>query len=257
MNKSSDLTEEEVWRYARQMALPEIGVRGQRRLKRARVLVVGVGGLGAPLVAYLASAGIGTLGIIDDDNVETSNLHRQILFEIQDLGQAKVDKAYQRLRAINEFVEVKTYRERLTEENADRILAPYDIIADGCDNFTTRYLLNDRCYLLGKPLVSAALFRFDAYLTTFKPYLKGTHPCYRCLFPHPPEEGVAPSCGQAGVLGALAGMIGSQQALEVVKECLGIGESLSGFLLYYESLWARFQKIKIRKAAECQTCGAA
>ena len=251
----SDFTEQEVQRYARQIILPEIGVIGQRLLKQTRVLVVGAGGLGAPLLLYLTAAGIGSLGVIDDDRVEVSNLHRQVIFDTHDLGEAKVDRVYARLQAINPAVAIERYQTRLTEENAKQILISYDIIADGSDNFSTRYLLNDQCYHLRKPLISAALFRFDGYLTTFKPYLGDEHPCYRCLFDSPPEQGFVPSCAQAGVLGALAGMIGSQQALEVVKECLGLGESLSGFLLFYESLTARFQKIRIRKLKTCRICG--
>lgn len=250
-----DLTESQFERYARHLILDEVGEDGQARLLSSRVLVVGAGGLGAPLLLYLAAAGVGTLGIVDDDVVELSNLQRQVIHTTERLGRAKVDSAAAMLAAINPDVRVIAIEARLTAANAAVVLADYDLVADGSDNFTTRFLLNDACFLLRKPLVSAALLRFDAQLSTYKAYLGEPHPCYRCLFPDRPPEDLIPRCEQAGILGALAGTVGSLQATEVLKELLGIGDSLSGQLLIYDALATTFRKIKVGRDPACALCG--
>jgi adenylyltransferase/sulfurtransferase len=250
-----DLTETQFERYARHLILDEVGEEGQARLLSSRVLVVGAGGLGAPLLLYLTAAGVGTLGIIDDDIVELSNLQRQVIHTTDRLGLPKVESAAAMLAAINPDVRVVQMKARLTADNAASVIADYDLVADGSDNFTTRYLLNDACFLLRKPLVSAALLRFDAQISTFKAYLGEPHPCYRCLFPERPPDDLIPRCEQAGILGALAGSVGSLQATEVLKELLGIGESLSGHLLIYDALAAAFRKIKVKRDPACALCG--
>ena len=250
-----DLTETQFERYARHLILDEVGEEGQARLLSSRVLVVGAGGLGAPLLLYLAAAGVGTLGIIDDDIVELSNLQRQVIHTTDRLGLPKVESAAAMLAAINPDVQVVQMKARLTADNAASVIADYDLVADGSDNFTTRYLLNDACFLLRKPLVSAALLRFDAQLSTYKAYLGEPHPCYRCLFPERPPDDLIPRCEQAGILGALAGSVGSLQATEVLKELLGIGESLSAHLLIYDALAAAFRKIKVKRDPACALCG--
>ncbi|HTO83015.1 MAG TPA: molybdopterin-synthase adenylyltransferase MoeB [Methylomirabilota bacterium] len=250
-----ELTDSQFERYARHLILDEVGEDGQMRLLQSRVLVVGAGGLGAPLLLYLAAAGIGTLGVIDDDVVELSNLQRQVIHLTDRLGLPKVESAAAMLQAINPDVRVIQHRTRLTAENAMAIIGDYDLVADGSDNFTTRFLLNDACFLLRKTLVSAALLRFDAQMSTYKAYLGEPHPCYRCLFPERPPEDLIPRCEQAGILGALAGAVGSLQATEVLKEALGIGDSLSGYLLIYDALAASFRKIKIRRDPNCALCG--
>ncbi|SKA00280.1 adenylyltransferase and sulfurtransferase [Enhydrobacter aerosaccus] len=252
-----DMTETQIRRYARHIVLPEIGGIGQSRLIAAKVLVIGAGGLGAPALQYLAAAGIGTLGVIDDDTVDLSNLQRQIIHRTADIGAAKTDSARRALTEINPEVTVQPHQERLTVANAERIIAGYDVVADGSDNFATRYLLNDTCYRLRKTLVSAAILRFDGQISTYKPWLGAAHPCLRCIFPAAPSEDAVPSCAQAGVLGALAGTLGALQATEVVKEILGIGRSLSGRLLTYDALDASFEEMAITKRADCPTCGAA
>ena len=250
-----DFTDAQFERYARHLILDEVGEEGQARLLSSRVLVVGAGGLGAPLLLYLAAAGVGTLGVIDDDVVELSNLQRQVIHTTDRLGLPKVESAAAMLAQVNPDVRVAPIRARLTAENAKSIIADYDLVADGSDNFTTRFLLNDACFLLGKPLVSAALLRFDAQMSTYKAYLGDPHPCYRCLFPEQPPEDLIPRCEQAGILGALAGAVGSLQATEVLKELLGIGDSLSGYLLIYDALAATFRKIKVRRDPACALCG--
>jgi adenylyltransferase/sulfurtransferase len=249
------MTEAQIRRYARHIVLPEIGGIGQSRLIAARVLVIGAGGLGAPTLQYLAAAGIGTLGVIDDDAVDLSNLQRQILHRTVDIGTSKADSARRALGDLNPEVTVQAHNERLTAANAERILAGYDIVADGSDNFATRYLLNDTCYRLKKILVSAAILRFDGQISTYKAWQGAAHPCLRCLFPAAPSEDAVPSCAQAGVLGALAGTLGAMQATEVVKEILGIGRSLSGRLVTYDALDTSFEEMTITKRADCPTCG--
>jgi molybdopterin/thiamine biosynthesis adenylyltransferase len=255
MTPLPELTEPQIRRYARHIVLAEIGGVGQARLIAARVLVIGAGGLGAPLLQYLAAAGIGTLGVIDHDQVELSNLQRQVIHRTADVGVAKVSSARRALAEINPEVEVIAHDERLTSDNAERVVAGYDIVADGSDNFATRYLLNDVCYRLRKILVSAAILRFDGQISTYKAWHGAGHPCLRCIFPAAPSEDAVPSCAQAGVLGALAGTLGALQATEVVKEILGIGRSLSGRLLMYDALAASFDEMAIAKRPNCPTCG--
>lgn len=254
MTSLPDLTEPQIRRYARHIVLAEIGGVGQARLIAARVLVIGAGGLGAPLLQYLAAAGIGTLGVIDDDKVDLSNLQRQVIHRTADVGVSKVESARRALGDINPEVRVHAHNERLAADNALRILADYDIVADGSDNFATRYLLNDACYRLKKILVSAAILRFDGQISTYKAYEGAGHPCLRCIFPAAPSEDAVPSCAQAGVLGALAGTLGALQATEVVKEILGIGRSLSGRLVTYDALEASFEEMAITKRPDCPTC---
>jgi len=254
MTSLPELTEPQIRRYARHIVLAEIGGVGQARLIAARVLVIGAGGLGAPLLQYLAAAGIGTLGVIDNDTVDLSNLQRQIIHRTADIGAAKVDSARRALADINPEVRLQTHNERLDAGNAERIVGGYDIVADGSDNFATRYLLNDVCYRLRKPLVSAAILRFDGQISTYKAYEGAGHPCLRCIFPAAPSEDAVPSCAQAGVLGALAGTLGALQATEVVKEILGIGRSLSGRLVTYDALDTSFEEMAITKRPDCPTC---
>ena len=255
MTPLPELTEPQIRRYARHIVLAEIGGVGQARLIAARVLVIGAGGLGAPLLQYLAAAGIGTLGVIDHDRVDLSNLQRQVIHRTADIGVAKVSSARRALLDINPEVAVIAHDERLAADNAERIVAGYDIVADGSDNFATRYLLNDLCYRLKKILVSAAILRFDGQISTYKAWQGAGHPCLRCIFPAAPSEDAVPSCAQAGVLGALAGTLGALQATEVVKEILGIGRSLSGRLLMYDALNASFDEMAIAKRPDCPTCG--
>jgi molybdopterin-synthase adenylyltransferase len=255
MTPLPELTEPQIRRYARHIVLAEIGGVGQARLIAARVLVIGAGGLGAPLLQYLAAAGIGTLGVIDHDRVDLSNLQRQVIHRTADVGVAKVSSARRALLDINPEVAVIAHDERLAADNAERIVAGYDIVADGSDNFATRYLLNDLCYRLRKILVSAAILRFDGQISTYKAWQGAGHPCLRCIFPAAPSEDAVPSCAQAGVLGALAGTLGALQATEVVKEILGIGRSLSGRLLMYDALGASFDEMAIAKRPDCPTCG--
>lgn len=250
-----DFTESQIQRYARHIILGEIGVEGQARLLQSSVLVVGAGGLGAPLLQYLAAAGIGRLGVIDDDVVDLSNLQRQVIHRSDAIGMAKVDSAAQAIAAINPDVKVEAHRARLEAGNVAALIARYDIVADGSDNFATRYLLNDACFFARKPLVSAAILRFEGQLTTHKAYLGAGHPCLRCLFASPPPPDQVPSCAAAGVLGSLAGTMGSLQATEVVKETLGIGRSLSGRLLLYDALEAEMRVMSLAKAPDCPLCG--
>ena len=256
MTSLPDMTELQIRRYARHIVLAEIGGIGQARLIAAKVLVIGAGGLGAPLLQYLAAAGIGTLGVIDDDTVDLSNLQRQVIHRTADIGMAKAESARKALGEINPEVTVHAHAERLTAANAGKIIAGYDIVADGSDNFATRYLVNDTCFRLKKTLVSAAILRFDGQISTYKAHEGADHPCLRCIFPEAPSEDAVPSCAQAGVLGALAGTLGSMQATEVVKEILGVGKSLSGRLLMYDALAASFDEMAIAKRPGCPTCGA-
>ena len=251
-----ELSDAQFERYARHLVLDEVGEEGQQKLLAAKVLVVGAGGLGSPLLLYLAAAGIGTIGIVDDDAVDLSNLQRQIVHATESIGRPKVESARQTLRHINPEVKVVLHRERLGEGNAAPLVGAYDLVADGSDNFATRYLLNDMCFRLRKPLVGAALAPFEGQLSTFKAYLGPPHPCYRCLFREPPPPDSVPRCETAGILGAIAGVMGTLQATEVLKEILGLGESLSGNLLIYDALRAGFQKIKLPRDPDCPTCGA-
>ena len=256
MTALPDMTELQIRRYARHIVLAEIGGTGQARLIAAKVLVIGAGGLGAPLLQYLAAAGVGHLGVIDDDQVDLSNLQRQVIHRTADIGTAKVESARRALAEINPEVTVHAHKERLTAANAEDIVAGYDIVADGSDNFATRYLVNDTCYRLKKTLVAAAILRFDGQVSTYKAFEGTGHPCLRCIFPAAPSEDAVPSCAQAGVLGALAGTLGSMQATEVVKEILGIGRSLSGRLVMYDALAGSFDEMAVAKRADCPICGA-
>jgi molybdopterin/thiamine biosynthesis adenylyltransferase len=244
-------SDDEVERYARHIVLRELGGPGQQKLKAAKVLVVGAGGLGAPMLLYLAGAGVGTIGVVDDDFVSLSNLQRQIIHSTKAAADktAKTDSAATRMRELNPNVAVVTHNLRLDASNAMEIMSGYDIIADGCDNFVTRFLVSDACYLLGKTLVSAAVGQFDAQISTFKPHLRqadGTpYPSYRCLHTDIPPDGMVPSCEEAGILGALTGVAGSMQAMEVIKEIAGIGDSLAGRMVMYDALSARFMVTKL------------
>jgi molybdopterin/thiamine biosynthesis adenylyltransferase len=251
-----ELTEEQFQRYARHLILDEVGEEGQAKLLSSRVLVVGAGGLGSPLLLYLAAAGIGTLGVVDDDRVDLSNLQRQVLHATQRIGARKVESAREALAAVNPGVAVEMHAERLTADNAAALVEGYDLVADGSDNFATRYVLTEACFAARKPLVAASLAPFDGQLSTFKPYLGTGHPCYRCLFREPPPPDLVPRCETAGILGAVAGVMGTLQATEILKELLGLGESLDGTLLMYDALRARFHRIAIPKDPECPLCGA-
>lgn len=248
MSEAPPLSPEELERYARHIVLPEVGGPGQQRLKRARVLVVGAGGLGAPVALYLAAAGVGTVGIVDDDTVSLSNLQRQVLHDTGQVGERKVDSAKTALGRVNPHVRVETHDVRITESNADELIGAYDIVADGSDNFATRYLVADRCAALKKPLVTAAVGRFDGSVTTLMPF-DGDNPSYRDLFPDAPPDGLVASCAEAGILGALTGVVGSIQAMEVLKLITGIGEPLVGRLLLYDGLGQSFETIRYRRKA--------
>lgn len=246
------LTNSERARYSRHLLLPEVGEEGQQKLLAARVLTVGTGGLGSPAALYLAAAGIGTLGLIDFDNVDLSNLQRQILHGNSDVGRPKVDSARETLREINPGIELITHNERLSADNAKEIFGNYDIILDGTDNFSTRYLINDACVLMDKVNVHGSIFRFEGQVSVFAP---PQGPCYRCLFPEPPPPGMVPNCAEAGVLGILPGVIGVLQATEAIKIILGIGSPLIGRLLLYDALGASFREVKLRRDPDCPCCG--
>lgn len=248
-----DFSEDEIRRYSRHILLQDVGGIGQAKLKAARVLVVGAGGLGSPLTLYLAAAGIGALGIVDHDRVELSNLQRQIAHTTDRIGQQKAESAAGAARAINPEVRVEPYNERLDADNVMGLIADYDIVCDGTDNFSTRFLLADACALARRTLVSAAVLRFEGQLSVFKPHEGG--PCYRCLYPEAPPEGTVPTCSEAGVLGAVTGVMGTLQATEVLKEILGVGESLSGKLLIWDALATRFRTVRLRQDANCALCG--
>jgi molybdopterin-synthase adenylyltransferase len=238
------LSDDELERYARHIVLPDVGGPGQNRLKQSSVLVIGAGGLGAPLLMYLAAAGVGRIGIVDHDMVSLSNLQRQVIHATERVGVLKTESAAQQIKAINPHVTVEQHPFRLTAENALELVSGYDVVADGCDNFPTRFLVSDACYFARKPLVSAAVGQFDGQISTFKPYEKQS-PTYRCFIGDLPERGLFPACEEAGVMGALPGIIGSMQAMEVIKELLGIGESLVGRILMYDALAARFFETKL------------
>jgi sulfur-carrier protein adenylyltransferase/sulfurtransferase len=245
-------TEQQMYRYARHIVLPEVGGVGQSRLLDAKVLLVGAGGLGAPAALYLAAAGIGTLGLVDDDEVDESNLQRQVIHNTTRVGQPKTESARKTIEELNPDVEVIEHRTRLDATNIIEIISDYDVIVDGADNFPTRYLLNDASVRLRKPVVSASILAFDGQISTFVPF---EGPCYRCLYPTPPPAELAPSCGAAGVLGVMAGVMGLLQANEVIKLVAGIGEPLIGRLLLYDSLGTRFTELKVRRDPECPICG--
>ncbi len=246
------LSNEEILRYSRHLIMPEVAMEGQLKLKRARVLLIGAGGLGAPLGMYLAAAGVGRIGLVDFDIVDPTNLQRQVIHGTKDVGRKKLDSAAERMLDINPFIRIDKYETALTSENALEILRDYDVVVDGTDNFPTRYLVNDACVLLGKPNVYGSIFRFEGQATVFA-YKGG--PCYRCLYPEPPPPGLVPSCAEGGVLGVLPGTIGAIQATETVKLILGTGEPLVGRLLLYDALAMRFRELKLRKNPECPVCG--
>ncbi|MBZ5712195.1 molybdopterin-synthase adenylyltransferase MoeB [Nannocystis pusilla] len=246
-----NLSAEQIKRYSRHIMLPEVGELGQGKLLDARVLCLGAGGLGSPSSLYLAAAGVGTIGMVDDDLVDESNLQRQILHNMERLGMAKVESARKTLQALNPDVKVIAHQTRLTSENVLDIIGGYDVIVDGADNFPTRYLLNDAALKLGKPVIHASIFRFEGQMTTFLPH---EGPCYRCLYPDPPPPGMAPSCQEAGVLGVLPGIVGTLQANEALKVILGVGSTLSGRLLVFDALGTKWRTLKLRKDPECRVC---
>lgn len=245
-------TQEQLTRYSRHFLLPEVGEAGQARLLDARVLMVGAGGLGSPSAYYLAAAGVGALGIVDHDVVDLSNLQRQILHSNDRIGEPKTESARQTLQGLNPDVRVVPYAERLSSDNIMEIIADYDIVVDGCDNFPTRYLVNDACVMTGKPNVHGSIFQFEGQVSVFHP---GNGPCYRCLYPEPPPPGMAPSCAEAGVLGVLPGLIGTIQAVETIKLILGKGDSLAGRLLHFNTLTMEVSTLRLRQDPECPMCG--
>lgn len=247
-----DFTDAQIDRYARHLVLPEVGEEGQRKLMDASVLVVGAGGLGAPLLTYLAAAGVGRIGVVDDDRVDLSNLQRQVIHDTDAVGEPKVESARRRMAAINPEITIEPHQRRVTRDGLVELIRGYDLVADGSDNFATRYLLNDACYLAGRTLVSAAIMRFDGQLATFKAHQQG--PCYRCVFgPQPPDP--KQSCADVGVLAMLPGVMGTLQATEVAKELIGVGDSLAGRLLLYDALGAQFRRIKTAQDPDCPLCG--
>jgi sulfur-carrier protein adenylyltransferase/sulfurtransferase len=252
VSPADDLTVEEVRRYSRHLIIPDVGKTGQRRLKNARVLCVGAGGLGSPALLYLAAAGVGTLGVIDFDVVDESNLQRQIIHGQSDVGRPKAVSAMESIREVNPMVNVVLHEERLDSDNAMRIFEPYDLIVDGTDNFATRYLVNDACVLLGKPYAWGSIYRFDGQASVF---WAEYGPCYRCLYPEPPPPGMVPSCAEGGVLGVLCASIGSIQVNEAIKLITGIGEPLVGRLMIYDALEMSYRTVKVRKDPECPVCG--
>ena len=248
-----ELTDEQIQRYSRHIILSEVGGKGQKKLAQAKVLVIGAGGLGSPAAMYLAAAGVGTLGLVDGDVVDLSNLQRQILHTTAAVGVPKVESGRKTLVALNPELTIKTYQEHVTADNVMRFLPDYDIILDGSDNFSTRFLINDACFFAKKTLVSGSIFRFEGQLTTIKPH-EG-YPCYRCLYPEPPPAGLVPNCQEAGVLGVLAGTIGVLQAAEAIKEILRLGETLADKLLIYDALDMKFKKVSRPKDPACPLCG--
>lgn len=243
--------EEQIRRYSRHIILPEVGGRGQRKLLNSSALLVGAGGLGSPAALYLGAAGVGRLGIIDADVVDLSNLQRQILHHVDDVGRPKVVSAVETIGQINPDVKVEPIQALLSSENAKEVISQYDVVVNGCDNFPTRYLVNDACVLLKKPLVDGSIFKFEGQVTVFLP----GQGCYRCLYPAPPPPGLVPSCQEAGVLGVLCGIVGSLQAIEAIKLLLGIGDSLAGRLLFFDSLGMEFRQVKVRRDTDCPVCG--
>ncbi len=249
-----NFTEEQIRRYARHIILPEVGGKGQEKLLRSKVLVIGAGGLGSPAILYLAAAGVGTIGIVDFDVVDYSNLQRQVIHNTERVGVPKVESAKKTVSALNPDVKVITYNTMINKENIMDIIKDYDVVLDGTDNFPTRFLINDACYLAGKPLVSAAMLRFEGQISVFDYRNKESSPCYRCLFPEPPPPGLVPSCQEAGILGSIGGIMGCIQATEAIKLLLGIGEPLVGKLLVMDALSMDFRKVKLRKDPSCPLC---
>src|SRR2546427_4439861 len=250
---TTKLSKEEQLRYSRHMIMPEVGAEGQQRLNAARVLCIGAGGLGSPAALYLAAAGVGAIGIVDFDDVDLSNLQRQILHGTKDVGRAKLQSAQDRLRDINPEIDIELHQCRFSSENAPQIVSKYDLVVDGSDNFATRYLSNDVCVFAQKPNVYGSVFRFEGQTTVFAPHLGG--PCYRCLCPEPPPPESVPNCAQAGVLGVLPGIIGLLQAIEAIKLIVGIGEPLVGRLLHFDALKIKFRELNLRRDPECPVCG--
>jgi len=248
-------TEEQIKRYARHIILPEVGGKGQEKLLNSKVLVIGAGGLGSPAILYLAAAGVGTIGIVDFDVVDLSNLQRQIIHNTERVGTPKVESAKRTVEMLNPDVKVITYNTRISKENIMDIIKDYDVVLDGTDNFPTRFLINDACYFAGKPLVSAAMLRFEGQVSVFDFRVKEQSPCYRCLFPEPPPPGLVPSCQEAGILGSIGGIMGCIQATEAIKLILGMGEPLVGKLLIMDALSMDFRKVKLRKDPNCPLCG--
>jgi molybdopterin/thiamine biosynthesis adenylyltransferase len=244
-------TPEQAKRYSRHIIMPQIGGKGQRKLLDAKVLLIGAGGLGSPVALYLAAAGVGTLGIVDFDVVDVTNLQRQILHHTGDIGRLKAESAAETIAGINPDVQVVQHRIQLTSENAMAVLRPYDIVVDGSDNFPTRYLVNDACVMLGKPCVHGSIFLFEGQAATFVP----GQGCYRCLYPTPPPPGMVPNCAEAGVLGVLPGIVGCIQAVETIKLVLGLGETLTGRLLLFDALSMEFRQVKVRRSPSCPVCG--
>ncbi|HEV7926622.1 MAG TPA: molybdopterin-synthase adenylyltransferase MoeB, partial [Verrucomicrobiae bacterium] len=247
------LDNDEIRRYSRHLILPEVGLAGQKKICSTSVVCIGAGGLGSPIAMYLAAAGIGRIGLIDFDTVDFSNLQRQIIHGTPDVGRPKIDSAKDTIQRINPNVEVVLHNTRISSENAMDLLAPYDIVVDGTDNFPTRYLTNDACVLLKKPNVYGSIFRFDGQASVFAPHLNG--PCYRCLYPEPPPPGMVPSCAEGGVLGVLPGIVGTIQATEILKLALGIGSSLVGRLLVFDALKMKFREVRLRRDPQCPLCG--
>ena len=251
-SRTSELSPEEIRRYGRHLIMPEVGLKGQKQLKAAKVLVVGTGGLGSPLCLYLAAAGIGSIGLVDFDVVDQSNLQRQVIYSVRDVGRPKLEAAKDRILELNPNVKVESHETRLTSENALEIIKDYDLVVDGTDNFPTRYLVNDACVLLGKVNVYGSIFRFEGQISVFD----AKHgPCYRCLYPEPPPPGMVPSCAEGGVLGILPGVVGTIQAVEAIKTILGKGESLVGRLLLFDALNMNFRELKLKKNPNCPICG--
>ncbi len=248
-----DFTDTQIQRYSRHIILSEVGGKGQKKLARAKVLVIGAGGLGSPAALYLAAAGIGTIGLVDGDVVDLSNLQRQILHSTATVGKPKVESGQKTLAALNPDITVKTHHHNVDADNIMGLVSDYDMVLDGSDNFTTRFLVNDACFFAKKTLVSASMFRFEGQLTTIKPH--AGYPCYRCLYPEPPPAGLVPNCQEAGVLGVLAGTMGILQASEAIKEILGIGETLADRLLIYDALEMKFRKVGRPKDPACKLCG--
>ena len=246
------LTPDEIRRYSRHLTLPNVGVAGQERLKEASVLLIGAGGLGAPMAMYLAAAGIGRLGLVDFDVVDDSNLQRQVLYSVADVGRPKIEAAFERLQGINPFIQIDLHEAALTRDNALDIISQYDLVADGTDNFATRYLVNDACVLTGRPNVYGSIFRFEGQVSVFG---APGGPCYRCIYPEPPPPGLVPSCADGGVLGVLPGMVGTLQANEVIKMVLGIGEPLIGRLMLIEALSMQVREWKVNRDPDCPVCG--
>jgi len=250
-----NFTEEQIKRYARHIILPEVGGKGQEKLLNSKVLVIGAGGLGSPAILYLAAAGVGTIGIVDFDVVDFSNLQRQVIHNTERVGTPKVESAKKTVEMLNPDVKVITYNTRISKENIMAIIKDYDVVLDGTDNFPTRFLINDACYFAGKPLVSAAMLRFEGQVSVFDYRNKENSPCYRCLFPEPPPPGLVPTCQEAGILGSIGGIMGCIQATEAIKLILGIGEPLVGKLLIMDALSMDFRKVKLRKDPNCPLCG--